>query len=76
MDTKKAAKSAGRRELLRTGTDARYAKRDGGGLWAEMDDVGKSQRGDKAKKAKTTVAPGYGDQGDQKAQAKRAAKKR
>jgi hypothetical protein len=73
---KTAKKSVGRRELLRTGTDARYAKRDAGGHWTEMDDVGKSQRADKARKAKTVVSSGYGDQGDQKTPAKRAAKKR
>lgn len=73
---KTAKKTDGRRELLRTGSDTRYAKRDAGGQWTEMDDVGKSQRADKARKAKTTVPPGYGDKGDQRAPAKRAAKKK
>jgi hypothetical protein len=76
MAKKTAKKSTGKRELLNTGTDARYAKRDAGGQWTEMDDVGRSQKADKAKKAKTTVKPGYGDEGDQKPAAKRAAKKR
>jgi hypothetical protein len=37
-----------------------------------MDDVGRSQKADRPRKAKRTVKSGYGDQGDQK---KGAAKK-
>ena len=73
---KTATKSTGRRELLQTGTDARYAKRDAEGQWTEMDDVSKSQRADRARKAKTTVSSGFGDPGDQRRPTKRAAKKR
>lgn len=69
--TRKAAKRSGRRELIDTGTDARYAKRTTSGRFAEMDDVGRSQRADKPKKAKTAVPSGFGDQGD-----RRPAKKR
>ena len=69
--TRKAAKRAGRRESIDTGRDARYAKRSTSGQFAEMDDVGRSQRADKPKKAKTEVASGFGDQGD-----RRPAKKR
>jgi hypothetical protein len=58
---KKTTKIAGKRELLRTGTDARYAKRDAQGQCAEMDDLGRSQRADRAKTAKKTVGSGYGD---------------
>jgi hypothetical protein len=36
-----------------------------------MDDVGRSQRADKSKQAKTAVPSGFGDQGD-----RRPAKKR
>lgn len=72
---KKSAKAAtstsAKRELLNTGRDARYAKRTTGGRFADMDDVGRSQKTDKAKKAKTAVRSGYGDQGD-----RRPAKKR
>jgi hypothetical protein len=68
---KTATRTSGRRELLNTGTDARYAKRTTGGRFADMDDVGRSQKADKAKKAKTIVASGFGDQGD-----RRPAKKR
>jgi hypothetical protein len=31
-----------------------------------MDDVGRSQKADKRRKAKTTVRSGYGDQGDER----------
>ena len=76
MAKKTAKRSTRKRELLTTGTDARYAKRDPAGQWTEMDDIGRSQKTDKARKARTTVGPGYGDQGDQARTPKRAAKKR
>ena len=68
---RKTAKRSGRRESIDTGRDARYAKRATSGQFAEMDDVGRSQRADKRKKAKTAVPSGFGDQGD-----RRPAKKR
>jgi hypothetical protein len=71
----KAAKRTGKRELINTGSDARYAKRQATGRFAEMDDVGRAQRVDKSKAAKTIVASGFGDQGDRRP-AKRPAKKR
>ena len=72
-----AKRSTSKRDLIKTGTSARYAKRDASGQWTEMDDVGRSQTADRAKHAKTTVKSGYGDQGDQQARTtKRAAKKR
>jgi len=69
--TRKAAKRSGRRELIDTGRDARYVKRATSGRFTEMDDVGRSQRADKSKQAKTAVPSGFGDQGD-----RRPAKKR
>ena len=69
--TRKAAKRSGLRESIDTGRDARYAKRTTSGQFAEMDDVGRSQRADKPKKAKTAVPSVFGDQGD-----RRPAKKR
>ena len=61
---KKTAKRATtKRELIDTGTDTRYAKRASDGTWSEMDDVGRSLGADRRRVAKTTVAPGYGDQG-------------
>lgn len=41
-----------------------YAKRTATGRFSEMDDVGRSQKTDKRRKAKKTVRSGYGDQGD------------
>jgi hypothetical protein len=72
-----ATRSSTKRELINTGTDARYVKRSADGTFKESDDVGRSQRADRARTAKKTVKPGYGDQGDQKKRtAKTAAKKR
>ena len=53
-----------KREGLNTGTDARYVKRTVSGRFKESDDVGRSQKADRPRKAKKTVKSGYGDQGD------------
>ncbi|WJY19885.1 hypothetical protein QQS45_06635 [Alteriqipengyuania flavescens] len=55
-----------KRELIDTGTDKRYARRDKDGKFKESDDVGKSLAVDRRTKAKTTVKSGQGDRGDQK----------
>jgi hypothetical protein len=47
-------------------TGSAYAKRTTKGRFKEMDDVGRSQKADRPKKAKRTVKSGYGDQGDRK----------
>lgn len=79
--TKGAAKKTGaakrdsqKRERINTGTDVRYVKRNTRGEFKESDDVGRSMKADRAKKAKTTVKPGYGDQGDQKPRARKKAR--
>jgi hypothetical protein len=56
----------GKRELIDTGRDKRYVRRDEKGLFKESDDVGRSLSQDVRRKAKTVVKPGYGDRGDQK----------
>ena len=61
-----AKRSTSTREHLKTPTSTQYAKRAKGGQFKEMDEVGRSQTADRRKKAKTTVRPGHGDQGDQK----------
>ena len=66
------AKKAAKRELINTGTDKRYVRRNASGQFKESDDVGRSLSADRRRKAKTTSKSGYGDQGDRK----RAAKKR
>ena len=63
----------GKRELIDTGTDKRYVKRNQDGTFKESVDVGRSLAGDRRSKSKTTSKPGYGDQGDQP---KRTAKKK
>ena len=54
------------RELIDTGTDKRYVRRDENGQFKESDDVGRSLSQDVKKHAKTTVKSGQGDRGDQK----------
>ena len=59
-------KSSGKRELIDTGTDKRFVRRDDEGRFEESDDVGRSLTQDVRQKAKTKVPPGQGDRGDQK----------
>ena len=61
---KKATKS--HRELIDTGNDERFVRRDEDGQFEEVADVGKSLARDRQQKAKTTVPSGQGDRGDQK----------
>lgn len=60
----KRSRPAAKGDLVRRPKASAYAKRTTAGRFKEMDDVGKSQKVDKARKAKTTVRSGYGDQGD------------
>lgn len=70
---KKAVKRAtAKRDLVKRRTGSAYAKRTTKGKFKEMDDVGRSQKADRPRKAKRVVKSGFGDQGDQK---KRATKK-
>ena len=52
------------RELIDTGTDKRYVRRDKDGKFKESDDVGRSSAADQRQKAKTKSKPGEGDKGD------------
>jgi hypothetical protein len=52
--------------MIDTGNDKRYVRRDSEGRFHESDDVGRSLRQDRRKKAKTTVKAGQGDRGDQR----------
>ena len=61
-----AKRKAQKRELINTGTDKRFVRRDKGGKFSESDDVGKSLSGDRRRKAKTTAKAGQGDKGDRK----------
>lgn len=53
-----------KRELIDTGTDKRYVRRDENGQFKESDDVGRSLSQDVRKSAKTEVESGQGDKGD------------
>ena len=57
---------AGKRELIDTGTDKRYVRRDEKGQFKESDDVGRSLAADRRQKAKTETKSGQGDKGDRK----------
>lgn len=74
---KAASKASGKREMIDTGKNKMYARRDAEGQFTEMDDVGRSLAADRRRQAKTTVKPGYGDQGDQpRPSAKKSATKK
>jgi hypothetical protein len=60
----KRSRPAAKRDLVRRPKASSYAKRTARGRFKEMDDVGRSQKADKPRKAKRTVRSGYGDQGD------------
>ena len=53
-----------KRELIDTGTDKRYVRRDEQGQFKESDDQGKSLAADRRQHARTEVKPGQGDKGD------------
>ena len=55
-----------KRELIDTGTDKRYVRRNDKGQFVESDDVGRSLGQDVRKPAKKVVPAGQGDKGDQK----------
>ena len=55
---------AGKRELIDTGTDKRYVRRDEQGRFKESDDVGRSLSQDRKRQAQTKSKPGHGDRGD------------
>ena len=55
---------AAKRELIDTGTDKRFVRRDSQGRFNESDDVGRSLAQDRRRKAKTASKSGQGDRGD------------
>jgi len=58
--------AANKRELIDTGADKRYVRRDDQGQFKESDDVGRSLAADRRTRAKTEVKSGQGDRGDRK----------
>lgn len=57
-------RSSQKRDLVKKKGSAAYAKRGSRGRFKEMDDVGRSQKTDRKRKAKKKVKSGYGDRGD------------
>ncbi|HEU0134515.1 MAG TPA: hypothetical protein VFR28_06800 [Allosphingosinicella sp.] len=53
-----------KRELIDTGNDKRYVRRDSEGKFKDVVDVGKSLAADRRQHAKTKVKSGQGDKGD------------
>ena len=52
------------RELIDTGSDKRFVRRDEKGEFEKVVDVGRSIANDTKQHAKTKVPPGQGDRGD------------
>ena len=59
-----AKRKAAKRELIKTGTDKRYVRRDRSGQFKESDDVGRASAQDRRRKAKAKAKRGQGDRGD------------
>jgi hypothetical protein len=57
-------KHSSARELIDTGRDKRFVRRDDKGQFKESDDVGKSLAADRRQHAKTKAKKGQGDRGD------------
>ena len=57
-------RAAGRRELIDTGRTKMYGRRDEGGRFTEMDDVGRSTASDRKREAIRRPPRGQGDRGD------------
>lgn len=59
-----AKRAAAKRELINTGSDKRYVRRDRSGKFKESDDVSRSLAQDRRRKAGTKAKRGQGDRGD------------
>jgi hypothetical protein len=53
-----------KRELIDTGADKRYVRRDAKGRFEESTDVGRSHAADQRQHSKTPAKKGQGDRGD------------
>jgi len=64
---KVARKRAAKRELIDTGTNKLYVRRNARGTsFKEVEDVGRSLAQDRRRKAKTVAKRGQGDRGDRR----------
>ncbi|HYT65579.1 MAG TPA: hypothetical protein VEL51_04135 [Vicinamibacterales bacterium] len=57
-------RGSGRRELIDTGRNKMYGRRDAQGRFSEMDDVSRSLSTDRRRAAKSKSPRGQGDRGD------------
>jgi hypothetical protein len=55
---------ASERELIDTGNDKRYVRRDEKGQFKDVVDVGRSLAADRRQHSDTKAKPGQGDRGD------------
>ena len=67
----KTRRSSSKRELINTGRDKRYVRRDTEGQFKESDDVGGSLAQDRRRRAKTESKSGQGDRGDRRRTSKK-----
>ena len=64
---KPARRKASKRELINTGTNKLYVRRNKRGTsFREVEDVGRSLAQDRRRKAKTVAKRGQGDRGDRR----------
>ncbi len=64
---KTVRKSAAKRELIDTGTNKLFVRRNAlGTSFKEVEDVGRSLTADRRRKAKTVAKRGQGDKGDRR----------
>ena len=64
---KNATKAAGPRELIDTGTNKLFVRRNARGTsFAQVVDVSKSLAADRRQHAKAVAKPGHGDRGDRR----------
>ena len=61
-----ASDKTSKRELIDTGNDKRFVRRDDEGRFDEVVDVGRSLAQDRQQHSDNIVPPGQGDRGDQK----------
>ena len=59
-----SSRGSSKRELIDTGSDKRYVRRNKKGQFKESDDVGRSLAADRRQHAKTRAPSGQGDRGD------------
>lgn len=57
-------RASGRRELIDTGRNKMFGRRDEQGRFSEMDDVSRSLSTDQRRNTKTKAPRGQGDRGD------------